>query len=311
MGQARLRLAAIGTLSVLASGIGGTTAWANPAPPSPGMTESPPSEMPSEETTPPEGSESPTSSPTATEADPTTALRQALTKSAQATSNIGKFTFTSGDTTANGTYQYQAKPSVVLEAKATDLTLNGKASSAKPELIVSGGTAYVNPDGLAQGAQGPPWWKVALADLKGPHGQAIRKMFDTATVTNPATIEKLVHAYEDVKMVGTSEVDGKTVTHYTANYNVDLAKAAFGVASASPMESPGATGVHELRSDIWVDEHGMVRKSRYRNEEGEKPQFTLTSTVTEFDKPVSVQPPPADQTKQVTPQMLKQFGLGG
>ncbi|GAA1013388.1 hypothetical protein Aple_054030 [Acrocarpospora pleiomorpha] len=305
MGQARLRLAALGAMSVLASGIGGTTAWAAPTPPAPDMTESPPSEMtPSEEMTP---------SPTATEADPTTALRQALTKSAQASSSTGKFTFAAGDTSANGTYQYQAKPSVVFEAKATDLTLKGKASSAKPEVIVSGGTAYVNPDGLAQGAQGPPWWKVALKDLKGPHGQAIAKMFDTATVTNPATIEKVVHAYEDVKMVGTSEVDGTTVTHYTANYNVDQAKAAFGVASASPMESPGASalGVHELRSDIWVDEHGMVRKTRYRNEEGQEPQFTLTSTVTEYDKPVSVQPPPADQTKPVTPQMLKQFGLGG
>ncbi|GAA0438352.1 hypothetical protein Acor_62520 [Acrocarpospora corrugata] len=318
MGQARLRLAALGTFSVLASGIGATTAWATPAPPSPGMTENNPSEMPSEETTAPEpgGSESPSASPS-TEADPTTALRQALTKSAQAKSGSGKFTFNSGDTTANGTYEYQTKPAVTMDAKVTDLTMNGKASDAKPELIVSGGAGYLNPDGLFQSpGENTPWWKVNLADLKGPHGKAVAKMFNTATVTDPATIGKVVDAYEDVKMVGTAEVEGVSVTHYTANYNLDMVKAAFGDSTApSPMGSPGAesspaAGVHELRSDIWVDDKGMVRKTRYRNEEGQKPQFTLTSTVTDYDQPVSVQAPPADQTKPVPPQVLQKWGLG-
>ncbi|WP_204045804.1 hypothetical protein [Acrocarpospora phusangensis] len=270
-----------------------------------------PTEMPTGEMSP-----SPTESPT-TEADPTTALRQALTKSAQASSSSGKFTFSSGENTANGTYDYQAKPKVALNAKVSDLTMDGKSKDAKPELIVADNVGYINPDGLFEGpGENIPWWKVNIADLKGPHGQFVAKMFDTATSNDPATIQKLADAYEDVKMVGTAEVSGKTVTHYTATYNVDAARSAFGVETTAPSPggSPGASpmaGVHQLRSDVWVDEQGMVRKTRYRSEEGQKPQFTLTTTITDYNKPVTVKAPPADQTKQVTPQMLKQLGMGG
>ncbi|WP_156046159.1 hypothetical protein [Herbidospora cretacea] len=298
MRHARLRLAALGTASAVvtaAAWAGTTAAWATPVPdvPTSAPTGSP------EPTQSPTGSESPTASPTTT-AEPATALQDALTKSAEANTASGTMHFTSkGKIDARGTWARQNKPNL-LTAKVNQLTLDGKPNPAQPQVIVNGETAYVNGDGLIQN-QGDTWWRVALNNLPGERGKMISDLLTSGRLQDPATVKQIAGAYKDVQNEGEEEVGGQTVTHYSSSLDTQEAAEAAGL--PAPTASPG-NWPKTLRVDTWVDSSGMVRRQQFRNEEGGQP-FNLNLTVKDYDKPVTVQTPPADKVKDVDPQTLK------
>ncbi|GAB1824440.1 hypothetical protein [Herbidospora sp. RD11066] len=247
----------------------------------------------------PSGSESPSESPSAT-AEPATALQEALTKSAEANTSSGTMHLSAnGKIDARGTWARQNKPSV-LTAKVNTLTLNGKANSAQPQIIVSGDTAFVNGDGLIPN-QGNTWWQVPLKNLPGERGKMISDLVTSGRLQDPATIKQVSSAYKDVENEGEEQVGGQTVTHYSSTLDTQEAAQAAGLPTPSPSPS---NWPKTLRVDTWVDSTGMVRRQQFRNPEGGTP-FNLNLTVKDYNKPVTVQTPPAGQVKQVDPQTLK------
>ncbi|WP_061294980.1 hypothetical protein [Herbidospora cretacea] len=247
----------------------------------------------------PSGSESPSASPTTT-AEPATALQDALTKSAEAKTASGSMHFTSkGKIDARGTWARQNEPRL-LTAKVNQLTLNGKPNPAQPQIIVNGDNALVNGGGLIPN-QGNTWWRVPLDNLPGERGKMISDLLTSGRLQDPATIKEIAAAHKDVQNEGEEEVGGQTVTHYSSSLDTQEAAQAAGL--PTPTASPG-NWPKTLRVDTWVDSSGMVKRQQFRNEEGGQP-FNLNLTVKDYDKPVTVQTPPADQVKEVDQQTLK------
>ncbi|WP_066361099.1 LppX_LprAFG lipoprotein [Herbidospora mongoliensis] len=255
--------------------------------------------MSPEPTESPSGSENPSASPTTT-AEASAALKDALTKSAEANTASGTMHLSAnGKIDARGTWARQNKPNV-LTAKVSTLTLNGKPNSAQPQVIVSGDTAYVNGDGLIPN-QGNTWWQVPLNNLPGERGKMISDLVTSGRLQDPATIKQISSAYKDIENEGQEQVGGQTVTHYSSTLDTQEAAQAAGL----PIPSPSPANMPKtLRVDTWVDSTGMVKRQQFRNAEGGQP-FNLNLTVKDYNKPVTVQTPPAGQVKEVDPQTLK------
>ncbi|WP_214109586.1 hypothetical protein [Acrocarpospora catenulata] len=257
--------------------------------------------------------------------DPTTALHKALTKTAQTSSSAGHFDFVCGGSTGSGRYSAQSKPSVKMDARISDLNVNGEAKPNKPHLILDNNVIYANTDGLVKTDPKTPWFKIGVDQLPGPNGRMIASLVH-GKINDPATIKGVVDAYQDVKKVGEESVNGIKTTHYTGTYDAAKARAALGgttggMTSPSPMTSPhhrspggettspgaGRTPSN-LLFDIWVDnKDSLVRKSQYRSEPDAKTKLDITSTVTNYNQPVTVSAPPPNQTKQLDPHLLEKW----
>ncbi|GAA3763996.1 hypothetical protein HDA32_004981 [Spinactinospora alkalitolerans] len=106
-----------------------------------------------------------------------------------------------------------------------------------------------------------------------------------------AELEKLL-AGEGIEEAGSEEVNGVSTTKYTGTYSVDQALENIDDADAkeSAQQLYSQSGVSEMAFEVWVDDEGLPR--RVSSEAGD---FTSTMDFLEFNQPVEIEYPSADQ----------------
>ncbi|MCK2215068.1 LppX_LprAFG lipoprotein [Actinomadura sp. ATCC 31491] len=224
-------------------------------------------------------------------------LAQAAQKTAEVTSYTVDAVLNATDTQegsgrVQGRMLYQSKPDLAVDLTLDTVDMGGKSLPGGVRAVLQGDTVYVKVEALNKmlGAT-KPWIKVSL-DQVGDRSQVDQylaqiQQFDLANVT------KLVTASKDVKSVGNESVNGDDTTHYSGSFPVDAAV----LLLPADKQSLARTSLAELKDvkfDIWVASDGLPRKLALNGQkEGDKLDATLF--FKDFNKPVTIQAPPADQ----------------
>jgi hypothetical protein len=161
---------------------------------------------------------------------------------------------------------------------------------------------------IAQADGGRPWLKYdydMLGKLAGGSGNSFKDFFQN---DNPTRSVQMLIGSGDVKEAGSATVRGVRATHYTGT--VDVAKLAGTQADAATVKALKAQlktlGMTTDHLDVWVDGHGLLVK---KTDRASTAQGSLTSTAyySDYGVKVSVTPPPAAQTMDLT-ELLQQQG---
>ena len=118
--------------------------------------------------------------------------------------------------------------------------------------------------------------KYDLSDPSNPLGSQLTDQLDPA-----ASMAKFAQAVSSVTSLGEEDVDGQSADHYVMS--IDTSQ----LATASPV----AGMPEELKADVWLDGDDRMVKSSIDVGGG----ATYDATMSDFDKPVEISAPPADQ----------------
>jgi hypothetical protein len=154
-------------------------------------------------------------------------------------------------------------------------------------VVVVGGDTYVQlPEQLQ--TSGRPWVRVTQ-DSKDP---VVRQLAASlSSVADSGSLDQYTAFTEAATITGqrADQVDGESVTHYTLD--VDVTRLRGDVPGRQELMMAGLT---TLPVDLWVDSHGRpVKVSEQFTVQGQ--QVETTVTISDFDVPVTVTAPPADQ----------------
>ncbi|MEW9554382.1 LppX_LprAFG lipoprotein [Nonomuraea sp. NPDC050783] len=233
------------------------------------------------------------------------AASEVLAQAAQKTAEVNSYTVDAvlnathtqeGDGRAQGRMLYQSKPELAVDLTLDTVDMGGRGLPGGARAVLQGDTVYVKVEALNKmlGAT-KPWIKVSL-DQVGDRTQVDQylaqiQQFDLASVT------KLVTASKDVKSAGNETVNGDDTTHYAGTFPVDAAVQLL----PADEQASARTNLSELKNvkfDIWVASDELPRKLTLK---GQEQGATLDATLffKDFNKPVTIQAPPADQVGEL------------
>ena len=171
-------------------------------------------------------------------------------------------------------------------ATAFDLTETVPGAGDIRVVLVDGKTYVQLPPGL--NPTDKPWLLIS-ATSTNPTVQQLAASLQSVTDTSSLDQYTAFSQAATVRVVGQEQVDGAAATHYALT--VDVTKL--------PNDTPGradllTAGLVQLPVDLWVDEQGRpVKVSEELTVQGQ--QITTVVTLSDFDEPVTVTAPPADQ----------------
>jgi hypothetical protein len=171
-------------------------------------------------------------------------------------------------------------------ADAFDLTETIPSVGDIRVLMVDGQTYVQLPAGL--NPTDKPWLLIS-ADSSNPVVQQLATSLQS--ITSSSSLDQYTAFTEaaTVRLVGPEQVDGVDATHYALT--VDVTKL--------PNDTPGrsdllSAGLVRLPVDLWVDAKGRpVKVSEELTVQDQK--VTTLVTLGDFDEPVTITAPPADQ----------------
>jgi hypothetical protein len=138
-------------------------------------------------------------------------------------------------------------------------------------LLLVDGVMYI------ESAQAPgKFLKYDLSDPSNPLGSQLTGQLDPA-----ASMAKFAAAVSTVTSLGEEDLAGQSADHYVMS--IDTSQ----LATASPV----AGMPDELKADVWLDGDDRMVKSSIDVGSG----ATYDATLSDFDKPVEITAPPADQ----------------
>ncbi|MEV6952737.1 LppX_LprAFG lipoprotein [Streptomyces sp. NPDC051183] len=106
---------------------------------------------------------------------------------------------------------------------------------------------------------------------------------------------------KDLKTVGEETIDGQKTTHVSGTVTLEQMKASLATASPEVKERQEKSvkqledlGVDSMTMDMWIDENDHAKQVRTRSDSG-KGAIDITIKVLDYNKPVEIAVPPADQ----------------
>jgi hypothetical protein len=240
-------------------------------------------------------------------------------------------TTASGQTVGPTTFRITGQGVVDFENEAADVTgwvdFEGERADATAQMGLGelevrriGGIVYEKfPDRLASRMPGQkPWIKLDLdAMMREQYGTSLSELEENAPNDPAEQLGYLQGVSDSVEEVGTEEVRGAPATHYRATADLEKAAAQQGAQQNAQIRQAydnieQQLGTSTLPIDAWLDDQGRVVRletnmpmpvpagssSQYAGESGEG-QSTLTEEYYDFGTPVSVEPPPEDQTADI------------
>ncbi|WP_240197572.1 LppX_LprAFG lipoprotein [Nonomuraea lactucae] len=228
-------------------------------------------------------------------------LAQAAQKTAQATSYtvdgiVDLKHPQEGGGKVQGRMLYQSKPQLAVDLTLDTIDLGDRSVPGGVRAVLQGDTLYVKVDALKNlvGAT-KPWIKVSLTDAD-TSGQA-KQYLDQIQQFDLASVTKMITASKDVKAVGTESVNGEDTTHYSGTFPVDVAVQQL-PADKQEQARKNLAELKDVKFDMWAGSDGLPRKLALS---GAKEGATLNATLffKDFDKPVNIEAPPADQVGEL------------
>ncbi len=232
----------------------------------------------------------------------------AVAKAAKNTEDITSFRYRmTGRTPEEGRIKAEAgmrtKPTVAMSMKVTALD-QGADGTAEIRLVdkvmyIGGGAA------AAEMLDGKSWMKIDMSSLGAEKGIGNSPLGGQAK-KNPADQSTFLTGSKDVKEIGTETVDGVETTHYKGTVTMmELRK--------SLQDEDDATlerrfdqfmdlGVDKLTMDMWIDGEDHTKQFRMRGD-ADKGPLDMTITFLDYNKPVTVEAPPAKDTVDLAEMM--------
>ncbi|MGX1271753.1 LppX_LprAFG lipoprotein [Streptomyces phaeoluteigriseus] len=242
----------------------------------------------------------------------TEAAATAVARAARKTEQVGSLRYRmTGRMPEEGRLRAEAAMAVKPPAMSLRTTILGGPGKGEGEVRLVDGVVYVGSDEATE--DGKHWMKFgAPGSSDTPSGVKV----DTAPMAdkvrrNPALESTFLTAAEDLRKTGTETVDGVTTTHYEGTATIDEIRASYRDEAKSvrqlreqALAQYEKLGVDEMDMDVWIDESGRTKQQRFQGF-GRKGQLDLTVTFLDFDKPVTVQAPPASDTVDLAEEMKK------
>jgi hypothetical protein len=264
----------------------------------------------------------------------------AVADAAERTSRVAGVRYSmTGETELPGAGKVRFEGSGVSDIKggrgSLQLDLSEFAKTAPPEAgaddpdnwqmegLFDGRWMYLKFPLLESGLGGKSWLKfdlLAVSEALGIDESLVRSSQQQGSDPT-ATLRYLRATSDDVERVGTEDVRGVQTTHYRAT--VDLRKYP-NVVPADDREQARRSierlielsGDDESDMEVWVGRDKLIHRMKW--EQSMKPpgtqqvvRSTYTSDFYDFGAKVKVQPPPADDTKDVTEETVAQLKQQG
>jgi len=153
-------------------------------------------------------------------------------------------------------------------------------------------------------------WVVADASSLGVDRTKLMSQFGggAGSLDQQTLVQLLKAVGADVREVGKDDVMGTSTTHYTASLALaDFLAAAPAAEAAKLRDQLGALGANagdvKIPTDVWVDDHGVVRRltMTIAGFEASAPAATMKIDMTLYDvgQPITIELPPASDVQSV------------
>ncbi|MFF3344611.1 DUF1396 domain-containing protein [Streptomyces sp. NPDC002779] len=203
------------------------------------------------------------------------------------------------------------KPTLAMSMKITALD-EGADGSAEIRLV--GKAMYIGGNAeMAKEMDGKSWMKLDMSalgeDALGGGGNPAAGRAEQ----NPAADSTFLTGAKDVREIGTEKVDGVETTHYRGTVTLDALRdslkdedKATREKREKSIEQYADMGVDKLTMDMWVDGEDHTKQFRMKGA-ADKGPLDLTITFLDYNEPVTVQAPPAEDTVDLA-EMMKDLG---
>jgi hypothetical protein len=175
---------------------------------------------------------------------------------------------------------------VTVQAMDMTETVNG----ATLRFIILGAVVYAKlPPATYQSTK--PWVEMT-ASTTDPQLTQLYTSFESARTSGIGfTSDIFTAAAKNLRLIGTEQLDGNTVGHYSVSLDVASLPSDFPNRSALTQ-----SGLSEIPLEMWVDAKGRtVRLTEHLTVGGQSAEVDYH--LTKIDEPVSIQPPPAAQVQ--------------
>ncbi len=211
-------------------------------------------------------------------------------------------TGTTGAVTGEGAFDLQdARGAFTLNLGAFGASFGATTLDA----VLDGSTIFLKvPPQLTAAAGNKQWVRIDLATLSQQTGIDIGSLGQLQSVDPGQALRFLEGAVDDMEEVGEEPVRGEQTTHYRGT--VDLRRASAEVdadARAAVDQAIESLGTSTFPADVWVDDEGRMRKLSFqiaRSDGGPQTAGRLELELYDFGTEVDAQPPPPDQTGDIT-----------
>ncbi|MEU5876717.1 hypothetical protein [Spirillospora sp. NPDC047279] len=237
---------------------------------------------------------------------------QALVKTSERTGQADTFkadlTVTDtgdGGGTMRASGQFSLKPTLTFSAQLDEFSRGGQAiTGVKGQAIYTGDVLYAKVPQLARFvANGKPWVKIDVNRLGQNAGFDVKSLVDQAQKVSPAEQTKMFTGSKDARRVGKEDVDGVSTTHYTGTVTVQDALDRLDAATRQKVQGwfpqNGNAANEKINFDLWTDKDGLPRKLQSKGASGQN-SGTVTVLYSDYGKSFNVNPPPADQTGELS-----------
>ncbi|MCX4780416.1 LppX_LprAFG lipoprotein [Streptomyces sp. NBC_01264] len=240
----------------------------------------------------------------AVEVTPAAYLEKVKAKSEEITSLRYSMTGTAQGEQFSGDVSMRLKPSV---AMSMNMATSGEGGQ-KAEIRLLDQVMFIGSEGK--------WIKFDTKSLDPVMAEQLNSAGGTASKTgeNPGDRAGELLRAKDLKLVGEETIDGVKTKHLSGTVTLDELRAA--LASATPeakkrqeqsVTALEAQGVKSLALDMWIDASDHTKQVRTRADAAKGPMDT-TIKFLDYNQPVEVAAPPADQVVDLA-EMMK--GSGG
>ncbi|MFJ4361421.1 hypothetical protein ACIP25_34620 [Streptomyces massasporeus] len=268
-----------------------------------------------------EGSESDSAQEGTAKATPRAAVAKAATNSEDITSLHYRIT---GTVPQTGRLEAEASMSTEPSAMSMRMTTADHGEDGRlevrfvDEVMYAGGTA-VDPGKL----DGKSWFSARPAVWgRGAVDNNSYRVLPSQLEGNPAAQSRILTSSKDVRKIGTETIDGTRTTHYRGTVTWRGISAARDAAANKAARERHIESLDQfvalrvddtLTMDVWIDEADRTRQFRMRGDtratqggaEGKPLEFVdgdpldMTVTFLDVNQPVSVEPPPSEDTVDI------------
>ena len=142
------------------------------------------------------------------------------------------------------------------------------------------------------------WIGIPLSGLK-PTDTYVMALLAQIHQPDPLLHARMFTASKDVHTVGRETTGGTPTTRYQGTFALDAALTKLDATERTEAQAVygpfGATPYFE----VWIDDHGLVRKINMVSRRGAKHRFNATMNYSTFDTPVSITAPPSNDLKNL------------